>query len=299
MVRIVEGEPGQVAEVWIQDRGTAAPRLRGRIVIEDLSDVLTCISSRNGANGPQNPVTQYILARAAEHLADRLVDDGIVSPDGRESVPRTLSGTLGHQPFIESVLNMSQHQMLRRWPLATDWYQDVINYVMRPSRFDLKTHAALDQFGEWARGPFGDFVRQFSEAVLLTDESPKILRMVEALQSLWPEYPPVRNAVQVYRQRLRDVWEPLYLEVMRLYGLKLRPEVTITELAWAFNALQSRETFERLVDPQMAAHLAVDGTPWSFSGRAGLMVIAGAVTDADGRPLTIPELLARQPEVRP
>ena len=54
MARIIEGTPGQEAEVWIQDRGAPAASLRATIVIEDLSDVLTCISARSGANGPNS-----------------------------------------------------------------------------------------------------------------------------------------------------------------------------------------------------------------------------------------------------
>ena len=71
--RVTEGTPGEPAEVWVPDRGGGPLRLRATIQIEDLSGVLTCISSRSGANGPQNPVTQFILAQAAEHLAVRLV----------------------------------------------------------------------------------------------------------------------------------------------------------------------------------------------------------------------------------
>ena len=131
----------------IQDRGASDTRLRSTLIIEDLSDVLTCISARSGANGPNNPVTQYILSQAAEYLAERLIEDAAPGSGGG-SVPRTLSGALGHQPFIESVLNMSQHQMLRRWPLATDWYTDVIHYVMRPSRFTRAIDYVRSQFDD-------------------------------------------------------------------------------------------------------------------------------------------------------
>ena len=160
MSRIIEGTPGESAEVWIQDRGSAKAGLRGTIVIEDLSGVLTSISSRSGANGPNNPVTQYILAEAADYLAERLIEDA-----SGETVPRTLSSALGHQPFIESVLNMSQHQMLRRWPLATDWYQDVVNYIMRPSRFARATVEVRAHFEAWTTGSLGEFIRRFSETV--------------------------------------------------------------------------------------------------------------------------------------
>lgn len=48
---------------------------------------------------------------------------------------------------------MSQHQMLRRWPLASDWYTDVINYVLRPARTlpcNLSTRS-LPNSSSWRR----------------------------------------------------------------------------------------------------------------------------------------------------
>ncbi len=279
----------------MQDRGATAPRLRGEVVIEDLSDVLTSISSRTGANGPNNPVTQYILAQAASYLAERLLEDA----QSNDSVPRTLSGSLGHQPFIESVLNMSQHQMLRRWPLATDWYQDVINYVMRPSRFNKQMVDTHNKFREWSQGTFGDFVRAFASTTFDTGEDPQVLRLAEALQLIWPDYPPVKNAVRIYRRQVNEIWEPLYLKAMTLYGLRPRPEASLDEVAWAFNALHSRETWERLGDPTMANHKAPDGTPWTYTGRGGLMIICGAVTDLEGRGLSLTELANRRPVMNP
>lgn len=293
--KVTEARPGETAEVWVPERGGGPLKLRGTVEIEDLTGVLTCISSRSGANGPQNPVTQYILAQAAEHLAERLVEDVAPGRDGRESVPRTLSGSLGHQPFIESVLGMSQHQMLRRWPLALDWYTDVINYILRPSRFDGMQGSFEERMEEWTRGTLGDLIRSFADHLFVPPESLKVFRMSEALQSLWPDFPPVRNAYQAYRRQVNEHWVPMYEAALRVYGLRLRPGVDLTEVAWAFNALQARETFERLSDPDMPYHTAADGTRWSMTARSGLMIIAGAVVDADGRALSYDELVNRKP----
>jgi hypothetical protein len=297
MARLIEGTPGQEAEVWIQDRGGSAATLRATIVIEDLSDVLTCISGRSGANGPNNPVTQYIVAQAAEYLAERLIEDA--GSRSGESVPRTLSSALGHQPFIESVLNMSQHQMLRRWPLATDWYQDVVHYVLRPTRFTRATEEVGRHFEEWTSRPLGEFVRLFSEAVFRFDGDPKVLRMAEALQTLWPDYPPVREASLAYHQQIRAMWEPTYAEAMRRYGLRMRPEFSLEDLGWAFNALQTRETWERLSGADVSGRKALDGARWSPTALASMMVIAGSVTDADGGPVSPADLARRLPVVTP
>ncbi len=289
----MEGTPGDVAEVWLEDRGARVARLRGKIVMEDLSGVLTCISSRGGANGPNNPVTQYILAQAAEYLAERLIEDANPGPDGRESVPRTLSSALGHQPFIESVLNMSQHQMLRRWPLATDWYMDVIHYVMRPTRFFRASDEVRVHLDDWTQRPLGEFIRLFSDTVFAVDGDPRVLRMAEALQVLWPEYPPVREAAEAYHQQFKEMWEPLYVETLRRYGLALRPEFRLEDMTWALNACQTRENWERLSGADVSGRRAVDGVTWSLTALSSLIILAGAVTDADGRVLSPTDLAGR------
>lgn len=290
--RLIEGEVGQPADVWVQDRGGGQWRLRGTVVIEDLSDVLSAISQRSGANGPLNPVTQYILAQAADHLAARLTDG-----DGheRETVPRILSGSLGHQPFIEQVLEMSQHQMLRRWPLASDWYTDVINYILRPGRFDALHREGLAALDEWSTGPFGEYLRKFCALVVRGTQPEHVVRLAEALQQLWPEYAPVQQAIESYARQVRELWIPLYLEAARRYGLRVRPDADMEDLAWAFNALQARETLELLGQPDEGRPLQPGGPPWSRTGRAVLYLVAGGLTDLDGRMLTPEELINRMP----
>jgi len=292
--RLIEGTPGEEASVWVQDRGGGPLRLRGRIVIEDLTGVLTAISSRSGANGPQNPVTQYMLARAANHLADRLIDGP--THESHDSVPRVLSGSLGHQPFVEQVLEMSQHQMLRRWPLATDWYTDVINYIVRPARFGPNHSEVARHAPVWSTGTFGEFVRRFGQVASRRHEGENIVRVAEALQQLWPDYPPVRDAMAAYRAQVIDQWLPLYRAALQAYGLRLRPGLDETEIAWAINALNSRETLEKLAD-MVRPHIAPGGTEWSLTAWLTMVLLAGALTDADGRAFGPLELCDRQPVI--
>ena len=295
--RLIEGTPGEQAAVWVQDRGGGPLRLRGQVVIEDLSSVLTSISSRTGANGPQNPVTQYMLSRAANHLADRLIDDAGPTRDGREAVPRILSSALGHQPFVESVLEMSQHQMLRRWPLATDWYTDVINYVMRPVRFDPKFDLLCETMDEASSAPLGGLIRQFAYQASTYADNTKVVRVAEALQALWPDYPPVANAMGAYRRTVLERYIPLYEETMRAYGLVARRGMDIQVIAWAFNALHAREAMEFLAG-QTTTHTDSDGTSWSMTAWTVLVIIAGGVADEEGRTFHPAELAERMP-VRP
>lgn len=290
MARSREWEPGELAPVWVQDRGATTRRNRGTVVIEDLAPVLTRISSRTGANGPQSPVTQFILAQAAAHLSERLIED-VQGRDGREPLPKILSGSLGHQPFIEGVLGMSQHQMLRRWPLATDWYADVVAYILRPVRFRANEEAILALLPEWLKLPFGEVIRRFAAEQLVVRSDQRIFRVAEAIQALWPDYAPVRESQALYHKMLTEQWEPVYARIMSAYNLKLAPGASLSETAWTFNAVHWREVQERLADPERdpySSDMHPDG--WTLSGRAAMLVTAGTVVGADGRPFTADEL---------
>lgn len=297
MQRLIEGTPGQEAEVWVQDRGGGALRLRGTLVIEDLSDVLTEISSRTGANGPLNPVTQFMLSEASNHLAERLSGNDHAKNARAGHVPRLLSTALGHQPFVESVLGMSQHQMLRRWPHATSWYTDVIKYMLRPSRF-LPTFDSLHEAATaWSTGTLGEFVRRFADHALGLGFDQTQLRVAEALQLLWPDYEPMRDAIAAYRHEVGVLWQPMYFAALRAYGLVLRPGIDPDETAWAMNSMNSREFLERLAGFTLE-HTDAAGNPWTLTGWNTLVILAGVCTDEDGSPVNPFDLETRLP-VRP
>lgn len=120
-------EPGEQVEVKVQPRGGGPEQSRGSIVLEDLGEVVTRIASRRGPSGPNAPITQFMLSEATRHLSERLGQELVEQPLAEDSVPRVLSALIGHEPFVENVLKMSVHQMRRRWPLAGDWYADVIS----------------------------------------------------------------------------------------------------------------------------------------------------------------------------
>ncbi len=283
--------------IWIQDRGGGELRLRGHIEIEDLRPVLTTISSKQGANGPQNPVTQYMLSEAAGYLADRLLDDALPDELGRYAVPRLLSSSLGHQPFVETVLGMSQHQMLRRWPLASDWYTDVVNYVMRPSRF-ISTHAPLGQrLAEHSSGTLGDLVRYFVDESYRLAASSKTVRVAEALQSLWPDYPPVRDAMAAYRRDVISLYVPLYQAIIDAYDLRPYEDGDVQVISWAFNGLSARNVLEQLAG-QHPTHTDRRGVEWTLAAYNCLVLVAGTCTDPDGKAFSPDQLALRRP-VRP
>lgn len=228
--------------VVVQGRAARRPEPRGEVVIGDLREVLTRISVRSGANGPQGPVTQYLLARAAEHLSAQLTGDALGRAD-REPVPRVLSALLGHEPFVENVLGMSAHQMRRRWPLATDWYADVVSYVLRPNRWTANHVAVLSEFETWLTRPAGEFLKLLGQHQLQACRAAELFRLGDVLSDLWPDYPPVMRARAVeHSWRLRR-WMPVYAIVLEHYGLRVRSGADFEVVAWAVAALITMEPF--------------------------------------------------------
>ncbi|MFT3876307.1 MAG: hypothetical protein QM708_07800 [Propioniciclava sp.] len=297
MKRIIEGIPGEKSPVWVQDRGGSEMRLRGHILIEDLGGVITSISSRTGANGPLNPVTQYMLSEAVHHLAERLTDDLLTEGSGPNGAPRILSSALGHQPFVESVLRMSQHQMLRRWPTATDWYADVIAYLMRPGRSAPRPEDLRTTFMTASTSNLGEFVRAFAYRRYTYTNSPKLVQLAEAIQCLWPEYPPVRAAIEERMRSLRELYAPLYAAALHSYGLHPRPGIDLASVAWMFTSLQQRESLDSFAGITTTFR-APDGQEWPLASWSVVQVMAGICTDEDGRTLGPFELAERMP-VRP
>lgn len=296
--RLIEGVPGETAEVWVQERGGGALRLRGEVVIEDLRPVLTSIASRSGANGPQNPVTQFMLREASSRLAERLVGDHRLNgPRSTDHVPRLLSSALGHQPFIETTLQMSQHQMLRRWPQASAWYTDVITYMLRSSRYTDIDRQLTAQTPTWATDTLGGFIRRLSDQASMIGHHHNERRVAEALQILWPDFPPVQRAISNRKDDLRRRWLPLCAATLTAYGLRLRHGVTPEMVIWTIDALNERASMEKLSGLATPQSIAA-GQTWSASAWASLVVLSGACEDDQGNAFSPSELAARE-SVRP
>lgn len=265
---------------------------RGTVVLEDLRDILREIAYREGPNGPQAPVTQYLLREGATHLAAALTGDVTGNQD---EVPAVLATLVGHDSFATKVLGVSRNQMRRRWPLASSWYADLISYALRPQRYSIDAVAVLRQLPAWLDGPLGDLVARFAASEVASSQDPHLYRLGDTIMTLWPDYPPVRQALQVYRQSILAVWAPVYQGIFARYGLRLADGVGIDDACWVFQALITREGQERRIDPQtrMCAYPGVAAA--TLSAHAVLMYLAGATRTTEGCTLDHRELAVRMP----
>ena len=264
---------------------------RGTVVLEDLRDILHEIAHRDGPNGPQSPVTQYILREAATHLAAALVAD--VTGE-RGEVPAVLATLVGHDSFAK-VLGISRNQMRRRWPLASAWYADLIAYALRPQRYSTHAVGVLEQLPAWMDGPLGVLIAQFAGAEVASSQDPHLYRLGDTIMTMWPDYPPVRQALAVYRQSVADLWAQVYLGILARYGLRLRDEIQIEDACWVFQALVVREGQERRIDPATRTSGIPGVAAAPLSALAILVYVAGATVTLDGRRLDYAEIARLTP----
>lgn len=282
--------------MWAQRHGRGQPSLVGEVVIEDLRDVLTRILMRKGANGPQGPVTQYLLAAGAEHLATRMGEDFRPQVSG-ESVPRILSALIGHEPFVEDTLGLSVNQLRRRWPAAADWYSDLVAYILRPQRHDINMEDVLNSLPAWQTLRLGDLVAAVTEHQLIAAQS-DLYRLADTIRWLWPTHPAVREAQRAELAAVVENWYPILFDAMQRYRLRLREGVGALELTWLANSLTSWEAHERLVDSEFMRYQAPDGSGSTTMGARAIMIfLTGMVLEEDGRPIDLDELYERRPQV--
>lgn len=263
--------------------------------MEDLTSVLERITSRTGPNGPQGPVTQWILAQAAQQLSVQLARD--IRPRSlADSVPRVLSALIGHEPFVKQALGLSVHQMLRRWPQASDWYYDLIAYVMRPQRYARNADQVAAEIPEWGDLTLGELTRAFGEFQMQKSRDPALYALADVMATLWPDHPQVQASHDRAQRTVFESFGALYEQLLLTYRLRLRPGVTLYEVIWTLQALASWDMREESLRPAPQRRTdPIDGAERPHHSRAAMVYLAGAVEGLDGRSLSHAELYALQP----
>lgn len=286
---------GERLPVYAVSRGEKSPSLQGHVIIEDLSGVLGRINARSGANGPQSEVTQWILAQAARHFAAQLTEDA-EPVNGEGSLPKALSVLVGHEPFMKNALGLSVHQMLRRWPQASDWYDDLLAYILRPNVMQGTQSQAVVDLPRWFGLPFGELLAEFTDQQVNTPDHGGLYQLRDIVDAMWPNHPQVQAARVRHMQSQVELWTPLAQSVLDWYGLRLRAGVRIHVIIWAVEALASWQIRTVRITkgrPPMAA--SDSPLPGGSVADAALLLVAGAVEDLSGRMLTVAELTKRRP----
>lgn len=286
---------GDVVEVRARRADGGSSYQVGMVTIEDLDPVLSRIADRGGPRGPNGAMTQWILGQAALHLGEQLAG-GLSGTSSDESLPHVLSRLVGHEPFATKVLGLSVHQLTRRWSTASDWYGDLLAYVLRPARITQHAQLMAEHLTSLGAVPFGEAARLLGRQVLDVAADPTLYRLADLIEALWPEHPLVVDATARSRRLMASAWAPIYGSAFDAYGLVLRPELAMSDVVWTLEALTAWDVREQRVTPDPAGVVEpLDGRHWSRSGRAAVVFLAGALQTTDGRSLTHEELLQRPP----
>jgi len=294
---------GDEVEVRAQVRGQADEDVLGTVVIEDLDGIVRHLPPGDGANGPRSPMTQFLLQAAVSEMGKRLAQgpalrvDEDAAPNHDAAVARVMSSLVGHEPFVTNTLGLSVHQMRRRWPVAGDWYADLVRYVLRGTRSDIGDRIRSDE-EEWLSLDLGEFM---SLAVTLRWSSyrhPELLGLAQTIRSLWPAYEPVIDATHDGEAGMAR-WGPFITYLLSRFGLRLRPGVSIGEILWSFDALASteeqraRSRSESILFAEVSDE-APGGRDYPYPARAVMLVLAGSLVDEEGQPVPLDELYTRR-----
>lgn len=288
---------GDEVEVRVHSRTDARNEVRGTIVLADLTGVVKNLPPGPGANGPLSPVTQYLLREAAAEMTKRIGQFSATPQEHEDRIIRVLSMLVGHEPYVTNTLDLSVHQMRRRWPVAADWYEDLVRYILHATMVPADMRERLSG-SDYSGLTLGQFIETAVEK-RASYAQPELLYLAQTIQSMWPTYEPVRESVLEAETRLMQ-WASLVEKRFAAYGLALRPGVSIGEVFWAFHALattEERRSRSRRVSPLFAGVTAqAPGRPdLPYAARTTMLVLSGSLVDAaDGRALSLTELYDRR-----
>lgn len=216
-----------------------------------------------------------------------------------ESAPRVLSALVGHEPFVETTLNLSVHQMRRRWPAAADWYADLIAYIVRSSARGV-IDVPDEEMAQLMEQSLGVLVHRICQVRFEELSTSDFFGLSLAVRAMWPTYPPVQESVREEEQALLKDWAPLFGLLSDHYGLMIRDDVEVGELYWAFESFHLLESERVKINGDSvlfegsSPDLGIPQRP--YAARLILVLLAGAVVDVEsGEPLTPAELSARMP----
>jgi hypothetical protein len=258
----------------------------------DLSPVLRNLNRRTRpfrVRLANDPVTAAYLAAGMRLLARHLGPGGGTGADGR----RPLLGFLSQRAVTAEVANNPRpfarratvSAMRDRWKSQSEFVADLINFAVWRENYRPGYREQRDVNTErLVHGP--DFVRAVHETAYQHTaegiEMPSV-RLGLALMTASEGDTEVREAISAMYEDYLGSWKKLYADVMRERGLRLRPGLTLDDLANALSAATDGMTLRAIGDP--GAGVLDDEKRRSLMGTVALAVIHAFLErddDADG-----------------
>jgi len=274
---------------------------------QDLSQVLRHLDRRTAAGRRRlanDPHTAAYLAAGMrlveQHLGPGAARGGVVAKS-RHRVERAVLCFLSQRAVAAEVAN-NPDQFPRRgvvstlrtkWRTQSDYVADLINFAVWPVNYRpgyIEQRAVNTE--RLVAGP--DFVEAIHETAFLhTDEGARMpfVRLSLALMAVADGDDTVQRALaDTYRMYLSS-WKQVYADVLQARGLRLRPGLTLDDLANALSAATDGMVLRSIGDP--GAGVVDHARHRSLMGTVALAVIHGFLEraeDADG--LTLEQAVA-------
>jgi hypothetical protein len=268
---------------------------------DDLSLVLERLMSRESSTRK----TKDSRRRLANHpLTREYLDAGLrlifeqfqlashgATEDGEEwRKPSALFGWLSARKIIDEVTrNGQQHgnqgTFEDRWPYRDYYIDDLLAYSLWARHWSAEIAVARRSAEPLARHEdFSVAVQQAAYQLAVTKLSNPATRLFMLAAAISDRYPNLKAATVELYQTVHARWIPVYQAMIAARGLRLRPDITLQDLADILCGVAEGLGLRALADPSFDyidhEHRS------SLLGKAVLAILAGAVDAGDGRTLT-------------
>jgi len=267
---------------------------------DDLSPVLPCLTSRQSSTRKtkearntlaNHPLTREYLDAGLRLMAGqfrpeiRPADDD----DDEWSKQSAFFDWLSAQKVIDEVsrggkLRGNQGTFEDRWPYKDYYIQDLLSYALWGKHWARHT-AVAEEFAE-PLTTGADFVQAVQEAsywscrAQLSTTSSRVWLIASAVCE---RYPAMKTAMGKVHRRLNDSWMPVYEAAITGRGLRLRPGITLGDVAEMLSALSAGISLRIASDDE--ANLIDEERQQSLLGTAALAVLASCIDTGDGKSL--------------
>jgi hypothetical protein len=257
----------------------------------DLSQVLRRLR-RNTAEG-RHRLANDLATRSYIGAGMRLIDRelGDMPPDAAdEDGPRLrVLEWLSRRMVSEEVANGPGHLMRHgteasmrdRWDPHSDYIADLLSYALWPYHYLDRLE---DQVAGWIRqlrdrSGFVETIHELAYQELRAISEMPTFRFLLIAAAAARRDDAIREAlIQNYADALR-IWRPVHAEMLRAHGLRLRPGLSMDDLAYILDAVADGLSLRLLIDPD--APIIDHDRYRSLFGMVILALIAGCTERID------------------
>jgi len=199
----------------------------------------------------RNPRVRALLDAGAA-LVEESLGGGIDDPFRFPTLPAVCSRAALEAPFagLDNPISSARNAYAKTWPTKARFDADLVVYALTVPSWFAGDEYALETVRELVdhEMPVDEVFQRmaFSEAVLFQH---KHFRLQVLMQALAPDVPIIREAIDRMYGAITEAWAQTCAGVLAHYGLRLRPGLTVTDLATMLTAMAEGLGLRRLVRP--------------------------------------------------